>query len=252
MSQQPIAVWLTPNPIFHGFHSPLLKDLSQQGSIAHWEYLQDPDEPASLTTATNFLQQYLATLSQPVHLIGHGIGGWLGWHYTRQNPDQIISLTLLAVGTNPALDWQAYYYSLYKHLKCPKTIILQQMVYNLFGYQNSTMTRYLVEVLRRDLVCSPSPHSLYQQWRGERGGVDVPLLVCGSKNDSVVPSTAIQDWKNYMHSSNDRTWLTSDGHHFFHYFNPHRVGPIIRQFWQKNDSKLMTSMPQKHLSITRN
>ncbi len=239
MSQHPVAVWLTPNPILNGFHAPLLKNLSQQGNpIAHWEYLQDQDESASLTQALSSLQDYFATLSQPVHLMGHGIGGWLGLLYARQCPEQIKSLTLLSVGTNPALDWQAYYYTLYKHLRCPRNLILEQMVYNLFGEQNSTMTHYLVELLRRDLASSPSPHSLYQQWEDSPGGIDVPLLVCGSEDDLVVPPTAIKDWKRYMNSSQDDIWLTPRGYHFYHYFAPHEVASTIGQFWQKTERQL--------------
>jgi len=238
MSQEPIAVWLTPNPAFHGFHSPLLTYLSQQaGPVAHWEYLQNQDEGSSINEALVSVQDYLETLSQPIHLIGHGIGGWLGLLYTRQFPEQIKSLTLLGVGVDPALDWQAYYYSLFKHLRCPQQIILEQLVYSLFGEQNPTMTRYLLEVLRRDLLSSPSPHSLYQQINGKEGGVDVPLLVCGSENDLIVPPTAIQSWRKYLHQR-DRVWLMPDGHHFFHYFYPSLVASQILEFWQLSNSDI--------------
>lgn len=245
MSQEPIAVWLTPNPVFHGFHTPLLSYLSQASPIAHWEYLQNKDEGASLQNALALVQDYLETLSQPIHLVGHGIGGWLGLLYTRQFPEQVKSLTLLGVGIDPALDWQAYYYSLFKHLHCPQQMILEQIVYSLFGEQNRTMVRYLLEVLRRDLLSSPSPHSLYQQVNGEEGGVDVPLFVCGSENDSVVPPTAIQSWQKYLlHQrdrawqtpSRDRVWLMPYGHHFFHYFYPSLVAPQILEFWKHNET----------------
>ncbi len=235
MSQEPIAVWLTPNPVFHAFHSPLLNHLSKLGSVAHWEYLQDQDEGSCLDHALASLQDYLQTLSQPVHLIGHGLGGWLGLRYTRQFSTPIKSLTLLSVGVDPALDWQAYYYSLYKHLRCPKKIILEQMVYNLFGDQNNAMTYYLLEVLRRDLLSSPSPHSLYQQMSGEKGGVDVPLFVCGSEDDLVVSPTAIKSWHCYLKSGRDRVWLMPYGHHFFHYFYPSVVAQQILDFWQSSE-----------------
>lgn len=235
MLQEPIAVWLTPNPMFHPFHSPLLNSLSQLGSIAHWEYLQNQDEGSCLENAFQSLQDYLETVSQPIHLIGHGLGGWLGLLYSRRFPAKVQSLTLLSVGVDPALDWQAYYYSLYKHLRCPKHIILEQMVYNLFGDQNKTMTRYLLEVLRRDLLSSPSPHSLYQQINGEKGGVDVPLFVCGSEDDLVVSPTAIKSWNCYFQSGQDQVWLIPYGHHFFHYFYPSVVAPQILKFWQSNE-----------------
>lgn len=243
MSQEPIAVWLTPNPVFHAFHSPLLNHLSQLGSVAHWEYLQSQDEGSCLENALDSLQDYLETLSQPIHLIGHGLGGWLGLLYSRQFPEKIKSLTLLSVGVNPALTWQAYYYSLYKHLRCPQHIILEQMVYNLFGEQNKTMTRYLLEVLRRDLLSSPSPHSLYKQVSGEKGGVDVPLFVCGSEDDLVVSSTAIKSWHCYFNSGRDKIWFSPSGYHFFHYFYPSVVATRILEFWQLNQplSELCTA-----------
>ncbi|PNW35479.1 UNVERIFIED_CONTAM: hypothetical protein BEN50_17530 [Euhalothece sp. KZN 001] len=237
MSQEPIAVWLTPNPVFHAFHSPLLNCLSQAGPVAHWEYLQTQDEGASLEQALVSLKDYLNTLSQPVHLIGHGLGGWLGLVYTRQFPEKVKSLTLLGVGVDPALDWQAYYYSLFKHLRCPKSIILEQMVYNLFGEQNNRMTRYLLEVLRRDLLSSPSPHSLYQQLSGEKGGVDVPLFVLGSEDDLVVSPTAIKGWNRYLSFDRDRVWLNPRGFHFFHYFYPRNVGAKVCQFWGEKEQE---------------
>lgn len=200
MSRNPIAVWLTPNSVFHAFHSPLLNYLSQAGSVAHWEYLQNQDEGSSLENALLSLQDYLETLSQPIHLIGHGLGGWLGLLYSRRFPRKIKSLTLLSVGVNPALDWQAYYYALFKQIYCPQEIILEQMVYHLFGEHNNPMTHYLLEVLRRDLLSSPSPHSLYQQVSGEKGGVDVPLFVCGSEDDLVVSPTAIKGGNCYFNS----------------------------------------------------
>lgn len=233
MSQEPIAVWLTPNPVFHAFHSPLLNYLSMSGSIAHWEYLQSQDEGSSLENAFPCLQDYLNTVSNPVHLIGHGLGGWLGLRYTRQYPEQVKSLTLLGVGVDPALEWQAYYYSLFKQLRCPKNLILEQMVYSLFGEQNKTMTRYLLTVLRRDLMSSPSPHSLYQQISGDEGEVNVPLLVCGSENDSIVPPTALQGWKKYLHPDQN-IWLIRSGYHFFHYFYPQCVGQKILEFWDSH------------------
>ncbi len=235
MSKEPIAVWLTPNPVFHAFHSPLLNHLSKLGSIAHWEYLQNQDEGCSLDNALASLQDYLQTLSQPVHVIGHGLGGWLGLRYCRQFLTPIKSLTLLSVGADPALDWQAYYYSLYKHLRCPKKIILEQMVYNLFGEQNQAMTYYLLEVLRRDLLSSPSPHSLYQEVSGEKGGVDVPLFVCGSEDDLVVSPTSIKSWHCYLKAGRDRVWLMPYGHHFFHYFYPSLVAQQILEFWQASE-----------------
>jgi len=248
MSKQPIAVWLTPNPVFHSFHSPLLNYLSNSGSIAHWEYLQNQDEGCSLENALPCLQDYLSTVSNPVHLIGHGLGGWLGLRYTRQYPEQVKSLTLLSVGVDPALEWQAYYYSLFKQLRCPKNLILEQIVYSLFGEQNNTMTRYLLEVLRRDLLSSPSPHSLYQQVSGEEGGVDVPLFVCGSEDDSIVPPTAIQAWRCYFKSEKrDRAWLIPYGHHFFHYFYPSLVAQQIIEFWRSSETNaevnLSSSVP---------
>lgn len=242
MSQEPIAVWLTPNPIFHGFHSPLLSYLSQAGPIAHWEYLQNQDEGASLDNALASVQDYLETLSQPIHLIGHGIGGWLGLLYTRQFPEKIQSLTLLGVGVDPALDWQSYYYSLFKHLHCPQQMILEQIVYSLFGEQNRTMTRYLLEILRQDLLSSPSPHSLYQQINAEEGGVDVPLFVCGSENDLIVPPTAIKSWRKYLHPR-DRVWLMPYGHHFFHYFYPSLVTPQILEFWEFSETNSNHYLP---------
>ncbi|MHC5733019.1 MAG: alpha/beta fold hydrolase, partial [Nostoc sp.] len=77
-----------------------------------------------------------------MHLIGHSTGGLLGLLYTRRYPEKVKSLTLLAVGADAALDWQAHYYTHRPFLSRQK--ILTTMVYNLFGYQNEDTVKRLV------------------------------------------------------------------------------------------------------------
>lgn len=224
------VLWLSANPSFTRFEKPLTRYLAKQITIAQWEYLQNQDEPTSLQVALTLLHDYLKSHHQPIHLIGHSTGGLLGLLYARKYPEQVKSLTLLAVGVNSNVDWQAHYYSLLQLLNCSRTIVLTQMVYNLFGHQNRYNTKKLIQILEQDLKTSPSPHSLFRRIGSIPGGVKVPLMVCGSHNDVIIDPMALQGWRKWL-KEGDMLWEFPQGNHFFHYFHPQLVGRQVIKFW---------------------
>lgn len=225
------TIWVNANPSFKRFDRRVVNCLSEQKAIALWEYNQHQDEGSSLDIALVLLHDYLKSLSQPVHLIGHGTGGLIALLYARKYPCRVKSLILLGVGVHPAIDWQAHYYALRKLLPCSQEIVLAQMVQRAFGYQNRSNTKSLVEVLKQDLNTSPSPHSLYRQIRIAAGGVEMPLMICGSKNDEITDSNALTGWLTYF-KDQDVLWQCPAGHHFFHYFFPHKVSQEVIKFWE--------------------
>ena len=231
MSKQPNVLWLNTSPSFLRFEQPLLRYLSNQLLIGQWEYSQHQDEGSSLDIALTLLHDYLKSRNQPIHIIGHSTGGWLGLLYARKHPERVRSLTLLGVGVNPAVNWHIQYYSLLKILPCSRQIILAQMVRNLFGDQGHENTKALVRILERDLGTSPSPHSLYQQVSTSAGGVSVPLMVCGSRDDVIVDPNSLYGWQTWL-KDGDRLWECPQGHHFFHYFHPQKVGRQVLRFWK--------------------
>lgn len=230
MSVQPDALWINISPSLLRFDRFLIRHLSHQVSIAQWEYFQNPDEPSSLDIALVLLHDYLKSCQRPIHLIGHSTSGLLGLLYTRQYPERVKSLTLLAVGVNPAINWQAHYYVMYQLLPCTRNMILAKLVQNLFGHQERNCTQNLIKLLEQDLNFSPSPHSLYQQATISPGGVSVPLMVCGSQDDLIVDSMALKGWKAWIKES-DRIWECPHGYHFFHYYYPQLVARQILKFW---------------------
>ncbi len=229
MSNLPDILWLNTSPCFQCFDLPLLRYLSGQSSIARWEYYQSQDEASSLNVAGQLLHDYLQSHDQPMHLIGHSTGGLLGLLYTRQYPEKVKSLTLLGVGVHAAIDWQAHYYIHRQFLSRQAT--LNAMVYNLFGYHEERTIKSLVSILERDLDCSLSPHSLFQRLCIPPGGVPVPLMVCGSADDIIVESDALQGWQPWL-KEGDRLWSYPQGGHFFHFFYPQQVGAKIFSFWK--------------------
>ncbi|RUR85130.1 alpha/beta fold hydrolase [Chlorogloeopsis fritschii PCC 9212] len=229
MSQQPDVIWLNTSSSLLCFAQPLLCELSHHVSIARWEYTQTQDEASSLDVAIQLLHNYLESSNQPVHLIGHSTGGLLGLLYARQYPEKVKSLTLLAVGADAAIDWQAHYYSHCPYLSRQK--ILNAMVYNLFGYQNEQTIQRLERLLEQDLDCSLSPHSLFKRLSVPPSPVPVPLMVCGSRDDIIVESDTLQGWQPFL-MEGDRLWECQKGRHFFHFFHPKLVAEQILDFWQ--------------------
>jgi pimeloyl-ACP methyl ester carboxylesterase len=192
--------------------------------------LQTADEPLSFEIALTLLHDYLKHHDRPIHLLGHSTSGLLGLLYARRYPERVRSLTLLSVGAQPAVDWQAHYYTQFELLPCSREILLTQTVYNLFGYQSRPITRELLQVLDRDLKSSLSPHTLYRRVSCFPGGVSVPLMVCGSQDDIVIDPNLLKGWQPWL-KQGDRLWQCSEGRYFFHYFQHQEVGENIIDFW---------------------
>lgn len=226
----PDALWLNVSPGFQRLDRKLLGCLSRYTEVAHWAYEQTPDEPGSLDAALTLLHEYVKPLNRPLHLMGHSTGGLLGLLYARRFPHRVKSLVLLSVGANPAVDWQAHYYTQLELLHCSRGVILAQMAYALFGSQPAGSLKRLLPLLERDLSQSPSPHSLIKRVSMCPGGVSVPLLVCGGSEDAIVDPTQIRGWQAWL-KPQDRIWLCPSGRHFFQATHPQAVAREILSFW---------------------
>ncbi len=244
MSSVPTALWLSVSPALQRFNRPLISHLSHDHSVALWEYHQTPDERITLDVAFVLLHDYLKQLEQPVHLIGHGISGWLGMIYAQHHPERVKSLTLLSVGANLGVDWQSHYYAMLKTLPCDRRTILTQMVYSLFGRQCPFKSELLVYLLEQDLLSSPSPNTLVEQVSVTPQLVSVPLFIGGSRDDLVISTYQLNAWKPWL-KSGDVLWECSQGRHFFHHLHSELVSEKITQFWQSLDKiKVDSTMVQ--------
>lgn len=236
LSTCPDALWLNVSPSFERFDQKLLGCLARHGSVAQWAYRQTPDEPSSLAIAVTLLHDYLKGHNRPVHLLGHGTGGLVGLLYARQNPHRVRSLTLLSVGVNPMVDWQAHYYAQLERLPCDRQRVLTQVVYSLFGHQSRPLLAGWISLLEQDLLHSVSPHSLLKRVSLCPGSVAVPLLVAGGDDDTIVDPTQIRGWQSWLKPC-DRT-LLCPGRHFFHAVHPHLVASQILDFWAATGDRL--------------
>jgi pimeloyl-ACP methyl ester carboxylesterase len=225
----PDALWLNVSPSFARFDQKLLGCLARHGVVAQWAYRQTPDEPSSLNVAVTLLHDYLQGHNRPVHLLGHGTAGLVGLLYARQHPQRVKSLTLLSVGVNPMVDWQAHYYTQLERLPCRRQQVLRQMAHSLFGYQSRPLLAGWVNLLEQDLLHSVSPHSLLKRVSLCPGSVAVPLLVCGGEADAIVDPAQIRGWQSWL-KGGDRIALCP-GRHFFHAVHPHEVARQIFSFW---------------------
>jgi pimeloyl-ACP methyl ester carboxylesterase len=241
MSNSFDVLWLSASPGLKRFDLPLVKFLSRHISIAQWEYFQTKDEASSLDKAVVLLHDFLKHRDRPVHLIGHGISGVLALTYARRYRKRVRSLTLMAVAAQPAMTWQAHYYVQRHMWTSSREVVLANNVRSLFGKNPPYGVKNLMSLLQRDLEESPSLHSLFKIVNLPKGGVSMPLLVCGSKSDPVVSPPALYEWVTYF-KSEDTLWECAAGNHFFHFFYPEKVGNEIVNFWQRFEEQVPTQV----------
>ena len=231
-------LWVSASPSLKYFHRRLLNNLSKVVKLEFWEYYQTLDEGSSIDGAIDLLQEHLDKSECPVHLIGHGVGGAIALGYARIYPAKVASLTLLSVAVQPAINWHSYYYTQLQSLPYRRECVLKSIASNLFPHIYPNYISDLVERLSRDLIESPSNHSLFRLDTQSEGGVEMPLLICVSQDDPVITSSALYGWLSYSKSL-DTIWRSSTGGHFFHHFHPELVSYQIEHFWQKLEPKLV-------------
>ncbi|MGV0105395.1 Serine aminopeptidase S33 domain-containing protein [Nostoc sp. DSM 114160] len=237
MSDSFDVLWLSASPVLQRFDKPLLEHLSRYINIAQWEYQQTRDEASSIDQAVDLLYEFLECRG-PVHLAGHAMGGAIALTFARRFPQKVRSLTLLAVAAQPANNWQAHYYFQRQLFSISRELVLASSVRSLFGNQPPHTTKKLVAALDKDLEQSPTSHSLFKLVYLPKGGVSMPMMVCGSKSDPVVNPPALHDWLNWL-KPEDKLWECPQGYHFFHYFYPQQVGEQILSFWQCHHPHLL-------------
>ncbi|MBE9101135.1 alpha/beta fold hydrolase [Vacuolonema iberomarrocanum] len=238
----PDALWLSVSPSFQRLDQPLLTCLASHSQVGYWSYNQTPDEPSSLAVALTLLHDYVKGSDRPLHLLGHSTGGLLGLLYARKYPQRVKSLTLLAVGVNPAVDWKAHYYTQLDRLPCRRTIILAQMAQALFGQQPQHLVKMWIEMLEQDLLQSLSLHSLTERFSLYPQGVPVPLLVCGSRDDVIVDPVQLQSWQPWL-KPGDRLWFAPGGRHFFHSDHFDGVAREVLDFWEMEPNGAIAPWP---------
>jgi pimeloyl-ACP methyl ester carboxylesterase len=230
------VLWLSVSPSLHYFDRSLLAYLNHSVPVQVWEYQQTEDEGCSLDMAVELLHDFLTMRDRPIHLLGHSTSGLVGLMYARRYPHKVSSLGLLGVGVPSAINWQAHYYT---HLAaCPWSSkqVLSQMVAEMLGFQNQSINQKFIPYFEDDLACSPCPHSLFRAIDSSDEGVEVPLLICGSKTDLVVSPLVMRRWSKFL-KKGDRFWECPDGRHFFHHFYPEKVGEEILNFWLSQHSR---------------
>ncbi|MBH8553276.1 alpha/beta fold hydrolase [Nostocaceae cyanobacterium CENA357] len=249
MSDACDVIWISSSRVLQRFDRPLLQYISRYMNVTQWEYRQDKDEGSSIDEAVALLNEFLVQSSHPVHLAGHGAGGAIALSYARCYPEKVRSLTLLAVASQPANTWHVHYYLQRQLFTISREQVLASSVRHLFGEQPRHTTKKLISVLDRDLEQSPLLHSLFKLVDLPKGGVSMPMLVCGSKNDSIVHPPALQEWLN-LFKPEDNLWECPKGHHFFHYFYPQKVGETMLDFWQPYQLQpMLTSQLNSHKLI---
>jgi surfactin synthase thioesterase subunit len=136
------------------------------------------------------------------------------------------------------------------------------MVEMLFGYSSQSTMKALVKILEQDLDHSLSPHSLVKCMNLAPIQVSVPLLVCGSVDDSVVDPHQLRSWQHYFNEDAEvlsQVWVCPGGRYFFHYFYWQQVGAQILDFWRSlslnpikpSATNLLPATPTSLITSTR-
>jgi pimeloyl-ACP methyl ester carboxylesterase len=226
------ALYLGISPSLRLFDRPLLGSLGKCFRMAYWEYHQTQDEPCNLETVIMLLYDYLKVWAQPVHLIGHGLSGMVAYLFACHYPQRVRSLTLLAVGGQPAATWHAHFYVQRQMLCCSREQLLVRTAQSLLPASEQWRVCSLSCALAKDLDTSPIPHSLFQVMTIPVQKVLVPMLVCGSEDDPIVDPVSLERWRNEL-KPGDQIWSCPGGRHFFHHSFPSLVNLKIMDFWQE-------------------
>jgi pimeloyl-ACP methyl ester carboxylesterase len=230
MAMVPNLLFVSGGAHWAAVDRPLLHRLAPCGRLAYWQYQAEADGEHSLEVALVLLHDYLKGLPQPVHLVGHGMGGVLAWYYAAAYPERVRSLALLAVGANPAVDWQAHYYHLRQLWPCEQAMALNQLTRMLFAVPG----RGFASVLAEDLMWGVSLHSLWRRGRMSPPAFAGPIFVGVGGEDIVVSPPQWQRWRQSL-KPGDRFWICAEGRHFFHYEHPALVAPQLAAFWHEQD-----------------
>lgn len=241
-NKKPEALWLSVSPHLKGFDQRLLVQLAKTATVRRWEYCQTVDEPCCLESVIASLHEYIqsraASGKRPIHLLGHGVSGAVGLLYARRYPQYVASLTLLSVGPQPAVNWQAHYYALRQLLPCRREMILMQMARLLFGAEPARFAKALATLLARDLDSNLTLHSLAHSSEIPSGNAAVPLLVCNGEADIVTNRQSIS-WEECMKQGGheaapveNRLWNCPDGNYFFHFHYSEATARTIAGYWE--------------------
>jgi pimeloyl-ACP methyl ester carboxylesterase len=237
MTDRSKFVWVSASPSLKYFNRRLLSHLSQVIKVECWEYSQTLDEGSSIEGAVKLLDEYISKSADAVHLIGHGVSGVIALVYARRYPSKVASLTLLSVAVRPGINWHSYYYDRLWSSPQQRDLILKSVSSDLFPDTSARHVCDLVDRLERDLVESPSSHSLFQSSILPSGGVEMPLMVCASQADPVIKLAASYGWTNYL-KPGDKIWHSSTGGHFFQHMHSEVVSYHIQNFWQELEPEI--------------
>ena len=241
------VLWVSVSPSLKFFDLPLLQKLTKHRSVSRWEYDQSLDEASTLEGAVAMLVTYLEQCDRPVHLAGHGLSGVVAMLAAVRCPEKVRSLAVLSVAVLPGLTWQAHYYLQRLLTPCSQARVLANCAQSLWGTTSPYSIRSLVLLLEKDLLLSPSPHSLYQVAKLDPVRVSVPKWVGGGGQDFVISPLVFQQWRDQM-GPGDRFCQLPEGSHFFHTASPDWVAGELIQFWMQHEDSPSETLSSNMLS----
>ena len=246
-------LWIDLQPSLYCLFKRAAQTLGQHFKVKRWSFEHDLDESCDIDIVHGLLRQTIDNSSGPIHLVGHGISGTIGYLYAQKHPKDISSVSVLSVDTHSANQWTSHYQSMRSQLPCSRFHILSHLSRLLVNSQTEQVGRVMIKLLAKCLDNDFVYGSIVKsQTITNIKKAEVPVLVINGEKDFVVDEQSHERWKNYL-KSGDCYQKVADGRHFFPFTQWSQTAKMIESFVKMLPDQHQNHIPEnyKNLSISK-
>ena len=225
-------LWIDLQPTLHCLNKRVAQLLSRSFLVQRWSFQHDLDESCTVDTVHKLLKTSLEEVSEPVHLIGHGISGTVACLFAEKYPRLVKSITMLSVDTLSANHWSSHYLKMRSQQSCSRTAILTYLSSLLFPRSNQRANEIFPYLLAKCLDTEFLQGSIFNQAKIDNlRAPDMPTLVLNGDSDILLDSNCHERWFKTL-KSGDRYLRMQKGRHFFQFNQAQQVAHSISSFIQ--------------------
>ena len=229
---QSTIIWIDLQPTLHCLNKRVAQLLSRSFLVRRWSFQHDLDESCTVDTVHELLKSSLGEVSEPVHLVGHGISGTVACLFAEKYPWLVKSLTMLSVDTLSTNHWSSHYLEMRSQQSCSRTAILTHLSSLLFPRSNQRANEAFPCLLAKSLDTEFMQGSIVNQIKiNNLKAPDMPTFVLNGGSDFVIDSNCRERWLKTL-KSGDRYLCMKKGRHFFQFDQAQQVAKSISSFIQ--------------------